>query len=187
MLKKTLESPLDCKDTDCKDIQPVHPKGHQSKIFIGRTDAEAEMAILWPPDVKNWLTWKDPDAGKDWRQEDDRGWDGWMASPTLWTRVWVSSGSCWWTGKPGMLQPMGSERVRHNWVTELNWPSRNKNKTQPLKLNSNTCLQGSSFKLLGHAFKQRIQIEKSLSSDRWNNLGINKNINYNGIKLFQYA
>ena len=53
MLKKTLESPLDCKDTNCKDIQPVHPKGHQSKIFIGRTDAEAEMAILWPPDVKN--------------------------------------------------------------------------------------------------------------------------------------
>ena len=64
VLEKTLESPL-----DCKEIQPVHPKGNQSWIFIGKTDAEAETPILWPPDVKNWLIWKDPDAGKDWRQE----------------------------------------------------------------------------------------------------------------------
>ena len=64
VLEKTLESPL-----DCKEIQPVHPKGHQSWIFIERTDAEAETPILWPPDVKNWLIWKDPDAGKDWRRE----------------------------------------------------------------------------------------------------------------------
>ena len=63
VLEKTLESSL-----DCKEIQPVHPKGSQSWIFIGRTDAEAEAPILWPPDVKNWLIWKDPDAGKDWRQ-----------------------------------------------------------------------------------------------------------------------
>ena len=54
---------------------------------------------------------------------DNRGWDGWMASPTQWTWVWVSSGSCWWTGKPGVLQSMGSQRVRHNWATELNWSS----------------------------------------------------------------
>ena len=65
MLEKTLESPL-----DCKEIQPVHPKGNQSWIFIGRIDAEAETPILWPPDAKNWLTGKDPDAGKDWRQEE---------------------------------------------------------------------------------------------------------------------
>ena len=65
VLEKTLESPL-----DCKEIQPVHPKGNQSWIFIGRTDAEAETPILWPPDVKNWLTEKDPDAGQDWRQEE---------------------------------------------------------------------------------------------------------------------
>ena len=64
VLEKTLESPL-----DCKEIQPVHPEGNQSWIFIGRTDAETETPILWPPDVKNWLIWKDPDAGKDWRQE----------------------------------------------------------------------------------------------------------------------
>ena len=65
MLEKTLENPL-----DCKEIQLVHPKGNQSWIFIGRTDAEAETPILWPPDAKNRLIWKDPDAGKDWRQEE---------------------------------------------------------------------------------------------------------------------
>ena len=64
MLEKTLESPL-----DCKEIHPVHPKGDQSWILIGRTDVEAETLILWPPDAKNWLIWKDPDAGKDWGQE----------------------------------------------------------------------------------------------------------------------
>ena len=65
VLEKTLESSL-----DCKEIQPVHPKGNQSWIFIGRTDAEAETPILWLPDAKNWLIWKDPDVGKDWRQEE---------------------------------------------------------------------------------------------------------------------
>ena len=64
VLEKTLESPL-----DCKEINPVHPKGNQSWMFIGRTDAEAETPVLWLPDVKNWLMWKDPDAGKDWRWE----------------------------------------------------------------------------------------------------------------------
>ena len=64
VLNKNLESPL-----DCKEIQPVHPKGDQSWLFIGRTNVEAETPILWPPDVKNWLIWKDPGAGKDWRQE----------------------------------------------------------------------------------------------------------------------
>ena len=64
LLEKTLESPL-----DCKEIQPIHPKGNQSWIFIGRTDAEAETLILWQPDAKNWLTGKDPDSGKDWRWE----------------------------------------------------------------------------------------------------------------------
>ena len=65
VLEKTLESPL-----DCKEIQPVHPKGDQPWIFIGRTDVEAETPILWPPDEKNWLIGKDPDAGKDWKQEE---------------------------------------------------------------------------------------------------------------------
>ena len=65
VLEKTLETPL-----DCKELQPVHPKGNQSWVFIGRTDAEAETPIFWPPDVKSWLIWKDPDVGKDWGQEE---------------------------------------------------------------------------------------------------------------------
>ena len=80
VLEKTLESPL-----DCKEIQPVHPKGNQFWIFIGRTDVEAETPILWPPDVKCWLIWKDPDARKDWRQEEKGttedemvGWHHWL-------------------------------------------------------------------------------------------------------------
>ena len=115
-----LESPLDCKET-----QPVNSKGNQSWIFMGRTDAEAETPILWPPDVKNWLLWKEPGAGKDWRPEekgDDR--DGWMASPTLWTWFWVISMNWWWTGKPGVLQSMVSQSVRLDWATELNWLNR---------------------------------------------------------------
>ena len=122
VLEKTLESPL-----DCKEIQPVHPKGNQSWISIGRTDAEAETPILWPPNAKNWLTRKDSDAGKDWRQEKggNKGWDDWMASLTLPTRVWASSGSQWWPGKLSMLQSMGSLRVGHNWVTGLTWTELN--------------------------------------------------------------
>ena len=75
VLEKTLESP-----SDCKEIQPVNPKGNQSWIFIGRTDAEAEIPILWPPDAKNWLTGKDPDSGKDWTQEDKGTTEDKMAS-----------------------------------------------------------------------------------------------------------
>ena len=118
---KGVESPL-----DCKEIQPVHRKGDQSWVFTGRTDVEAETPILWPPNVKSWLIGKDPDDGKDWRQEekgDDRGWDSWMASLTQWTWVWASSRSWWWTGKSGVLQSMGLQRVGHNWATELNWKS----------------------------------------------------------------
>ena len=115
VLEKTLESPL-----DCKDIQLVHPKGDQSWDFFGRNDAKAET-VLWPPHGKSWLT------GKDWCWEglgaggegNDRGWDGWMTSPTRWTWVWVNSGSWWWTGRPGMLQFMGSQRVGHDWATDL--------------------------------------------------------------------
>ena len=121
VLEKTFESPL-----DCKEMEPTHLMGDQSWVFIGRTDVEAETPILWPPDAKNSLIRKDPDAGTDWGGEgDDRGWDGRMASPTQWTWVWINSGSRWWTGRPGMLQSMdslpGSQRVRHNWVIELNW------------------------------------------------------------------
>ena len=119
VLEKTLESPL-----DCKEIQAVHPKGDKSWVFIGKTDIEAETPILWPPDLKSWVIWKDPDAGKDWRREEKGTTEdemGWMTSPTQWTWVWVNSGSWWWTGRPGMLQSTGLQRVRHDWATELNW------------------------------------------------------------------
>ena len=119
VFKKTLESPL-----GCKEIQPVNPKGNQSWIFIGSTDAEAETPILWPPDTKNWLLGKNPNAGKDWRREEKGTTKDemvWMASPMWWTWVWVNFGSWWWTGKPGELLSMGSQRVTHNWTTEWNW------------------------------------------------------------------
>ena len=85
--------------------------------------AEAEIPILWPPDAKSWLIWKDWcwERLKAGGKGDDRGWDGWMASPTQWTWVWVNSGNWWWTRRPGVLQSMGSQRVRHNWVTEVKW------------------------------------------------------------------
>ena len=86
VLDKTLESPL-----GCKEIKPLNPKGNQSWIFIGRTDAEAEASILWPHDAKNW-PWC-LERLKAGGEGNDRGWDGWMASPTRWTCVWVSSGS----------------------------------------------------------------------------------------------
>ena len=117
VLEKTLESPL-----DCKKIQPAHPKGNQSWIFTGRTDAEAGTLILWPPDVKNWLIGKDPDASKDWRWEKKGTTNDEMAEwhHQLNGRVWVDSRSWWWTGRPGMLQLMGSQRIRHDGATELN-------------------------------------------------------------------
>ena len=105
----------------CKEIQPVHPKGGQSWVFIGRSDVEAETPVFWPPDAKTthlkrpWC-WERLRAGE---EGDDRWWDGWMALPTQWTWVWVNFGSWWWTGRPGMLWLMGSQRVGHNWATEL--------------------------------------------------------------------
>ena len=113
VLEKTLESPL-----DSKEIQPIHSEGDQPWDFFGRTDAEAETPILWPPHVKRGL------IGKDWCWEglgaggegDDREWDDWM---TWWTWVWTSSRSWCWSEKPGVLQSMGLKRVGHDWATEL--------------------------------------------------------------------
>ena len=116
---RRLESPL-----DRKEIQPVHPKGDQSWVFIGRTDAEAETPILWPSHLKNWLILKRPwywERLKAGGEGDERGWDGWIASPTQWIWVWVNSGSWWWTGRPWRAASMGSQRVEHDWATELNW------------------------------------------------------------------
>ena len=117
VLEKTLESPL-----DCKEIQPVHPKGDQSWVFIGRTDAEAETPILWPPHAKSWLIGKDPNAEGlvAGGEGDDRGWDGWMASLTQWTWVWVNSRS--WCGQGGLACcDSWRHRIGHDWAPGLNW------------------------------------------------------------------
>ena len=114
MLEKTLESPL-----DCKEIQPVHPKGDQSWVFIGRTDAEAETPILWPPDEKSWLDGKDPDARKDWGQEKKGTTEDEMVG---WHHPLNGHGFGWTpgVGRPGVLQFMGSHELA---TTErLNWP-----------------------------------------------------------------
>ena len=96
----------------------LNPKTSQSWIFIGRTDAEAAAPILWPSDAKSWRIEKDPDAGKDWRREEKGTTENKMVG---WTWIWASSESWWWTGKPGMLQSMGLQRVGHNWATELKY------------------------------------------------------------------
>ena len=124
VLEKTLESPL-----DCKEIQSVHPKGNQSWIFIGRTDAEAETLILWQPDAKNWLIWKDPDAEKDWRQEEkgrtkDKmvGWHHDSMDMSL-SKLWelVIDREAWCVTVHGVAK-------RQDWVTELNWTETSKMK-----------------------------------------------------------
>ena len=117
VLEKILESPF-----DCKEIQPVNPKVNQSWIFTGSTywSWNCNTLATWCEELTHWkrpCCWEGLQVG----EGDNREWDGWMASLTQWTWVWESSRSCWWTGKPGMLQYMGSQRVRHDWATELNW------------------------------------------------------------------
>ena len=118
VLEETLESPL-----DCKEIQPVHPKGNQSWIFIGRTDVEAVILILWPPDAKNWLIRKDPEDGKDWRQEqkgmtEDKmfGWHHRLDGHGFEQALTDGDGQ----GSLVCCSPWGCKRVGHNWATELN-------------------------------------------------------------------
>ena len=124
VLEKTLESPL-----DCKEIQPVHPKGDQAGCSLKDRCWSWHSNTLAASRVE--LThWKRPwcrERLKAWGEGDDRGWDGWMASPTRWTWVWVNSGSWWWTGRPGALQFMGSQsRTRLSDWTELNWAENRK-------------------------------------------------------------
>ena len=116
MLEKTLDSSL-----GCDEIQFAHPKGNQSWIFIGRTDAEAETPILCPPDAKNWLIGKDPDAEKDWRREENGttedgmvGWHHWLDGHEFKFQEVEMDRASWRTIVHGVV-------VRHNWTTELNW------------------------------------------------------------------
>jgi len=118
VLEKTLESPL-----DCKEIQPVHPKGDQSWVFVGRTDAQAETPIVWSPHEKSWLIGKDPDAGRDWGQEENGTTEDEMAG---W-RHRLDAHEFGWTPGVGDGQwglaccDSCGRRVGHNWATELNW------------------------------------------------------------------
>ena len=131
VLEKTLESPL-----DSKDIQPVHPKGNQPWIFIGRTDAEAETPKLWPHDTKRWLIGKDPDAGKDWRWEEKGttedemvGWHHQLDGHEFEQALGVGG----WIGRPGVLQSMQWEELEWlNWTP--NFIIRSKGKTIALTI-----------------------------------------------------
>ena len=118
VLEKTLENPL-----DCKEIKSVNPKGNQSWLFIGRTDAEAETPMLWPPDVKNWLIGKDSDAGKDWRQEEKGAtkdeivrWHHRLNGHEFEQALGLVMDKKAWCAAVH-----GSQRVRHNWLIQLNW------------------------------------------------------------------
>ena len=119
VLEKTFENPF-----DSKEIQPVHPRGNQSWIFIARTDAETETPILWLPDAKNWLIGKDPDAGKDWRHEEKGttedemvGWHHRLKVHEFEWTLGVGDGQ----GSLACCSPWGCKRVGYNWATELNW------------------------------------------------------------------
>ena len=117
--RRLLRGPL----RDCKEIKPVNLKGNQPWIFIGRTGAETEAPVLWPPDAKSWLIGKDPDGGRDWGQEEKGSTEDEMAG---WHhRVWVNSQNWWWTGRPGVLRFMGWQRFGNDWATKLNWTELN--------------------------------------------------------------
>ena len=127
VLEKTLEIPL-----DCKEIKQVNPKGNQSWIFIGRTDAEAETPILWPPDGKNWLTRKDYDAGKDWRQEEKgmtedemAGWHRWLGAPELKQAPGIGDDREGWCAAAHGVTKSQTRLSELNWTDHLSmtsWP-----------------------------------------------------------------
>ena len=119
VLEKTLDSPL-----DCKEIKPVNSK---KKLVLNTHWKDwcwswnSNTLATWCKELTHWKRpwcWERLKVGG---EGDNRGWDGWMVLPTRWTWVWVNSRSWWWTGRPGVPQSMGSQRVGHNWATELNW------------------------------------------------------------------
>ena len=139
VLEKTLESPL-----DCKEIQPVHPKGDHSWVFIGRTDVEAETPIVWPLDVKSWFIWKDLDAGKDWRQEEKGttedemvAWHHWLNEHEIGWTLGVDDGQgglaycCSWGFKEsGMTEWLNLSEMNRNFVCSLGFHTTKNKQTK---------------------------------------------------------
>ena len=116
-LRRLLRVPWTARRPNQSILKEISPEYSKEGLML-----KLKLQYFGPPDAKIWLTGKDLNAGKDWRQEKEMtGWDGWMTSVTQGTWVWASSRSWWWTGKPGVLQSMGSQRVGHDWATELNW------------------------------------------------------------------
>ena len=152
--------------------QPVCSKGDQPWNFFGRNDAKAEIPVLWPPHAKSWLTvkdwcWEGLEAGG---EGDDRGWDGWMASRTLWTWVWVNSGRWWWTGRPGVLRFMGWQRVGHDWATELNWYSVGKTGFRIYFIMGRNISKNNIVELTAKNVKTKVATERTLLSFcKWRN------------------
>ena len=151
----TLERPL-----DCKEIQPVHSEGDQPWDFFGRNDAKSWNSSTLATSCEELTHWK-----RLWSWEgvgargegDDRGWDGWMASLTQWTWVSVNSRSWWWTGRPGVLQFMGWQRVGHDWATDLIWCDtfqRFKNSLLIFAFNSSSKLSKDCLYFLSKIYKQ---------------------------------
>ena len=123
MFEKTLESPL-----DLMEIKPVSPKGNESKIIYWKNrywSRSSNTLATWCEELTHWKKTLMLENIEVTGEGNERGWDIWMASPTPWIWVWESSRSWWWTSKPGMQQSMMSQRVGHNWATELKWCSNN--------------------------------------------------------------
>ena len=157
--EKTLESPL-----DHKEIQPVNSKGDQSQKFIGRADVEAEAPIFWATWCEQPIHWKSPWCWERLRagaEGGDRGWDGWMASPTQQMWVWACSGSWWWPAKPDVLQSMGSQRVGYGCVTELNWL-----RSYGVSKLGKSLSKRIKSQVLSHIFSS---VKYSPNEDNWNN------------------
>ena len=169
VLEKTLESPL-----HCKEIQPVHSED-QPWDFFGRNDAKAETPVLWPPHAKSRLIGKDTDAGRDWGQEKGQQRMRWLGGITDSMDLSLSElGSWWWTGRPGELRFMGSQRVGHDWATKLNWRERVSSYLIILLSIESLKLRKFTFTVLGSIYKVNKRDLKG-----WKNFWLNSTQEYN--------